>query len=488
MRSFLPLVLLLTFQVSTSAQDLSPACRDCAAAWSLLVSTSERDFVTVRPTEIDDVLINPGMGFTTFQRFNGDELNTGLGWTEGLPIVYQKFTGNLQNRNYPPTTIAYFRVDWKFLEPAMDKYRWDLIDKALWTARERGQTLMLGISPYSGAGTDVPTWYRALLADRSPRTLPSAWLVDPEDPLYVKHFGGAIRALGARYDGHPDLELVDISILGPYGEGAYCELLTDQTRKALLDSYLEAFRKTPLVMQLDYGLPVRYILSKRAVGWRTDCLGDMGGLTKESCQMNDYYPEALATVGLQDAWKVAPVALEACWVMQHWKNQGWDVNHIIDESLKWHISSFNAKSSPVPEEWWPQVNRWLKKMGYRFVLRKLTYSSMVRPRGKLTFTSWWENKGVAPCYKKFILAFRLKNESRTELLLTDADITGWLPGDNVCNDAVFLPADMPLGEYEIALALLDPASRQPNVKLAIEGLGEDGWYRLGKIKVENERP
>ncbi|NOY96702.1 MAG: hypothetical protein GXO81_10095, partial [Chlorobi bacterium] len=30
------------------------------------------DIKIVRPKEIDDVLINPGIGFTTFQMFNGD--------------------------------------------------------------------------------------------------------------------------------------------------------------------------------------------------------------------------------------------------------------------------------------------------------------------------------------------------------------------------------------------------------------------------------
>src|SRR5208283_2638336 len=45
-----------------------------------------QDPVIIRPKEIDDVLTNPGMGFMTFQRFNGDELNQGLKWTEGFPI------------------------------------------------------------------------------------------------------------------------------------------------------------------------------------------------------------------------------------------------------------------------------------------------------------------------------------------------------------------------------------------------------------------
>ncbi len=115
------------------------------------------------------------------------------------------------------------------------------------------------------------------------------------------------------------------------------------------------------------------------MGWRVDCLGDMGGFSPTWSHMLDYYPQNIIYFGMQDAWKKAPVTLEVCWVMQHWKNKGWDVDYIIDQSLKWHISSFNAKSSAVPDEWWPQVNRWLKRMGYRFVLRKFTYPATVQP-------------------------------------------------------------------------------------------------------------
>jgi len=200
--------------------------------------------------------------------------------------------------------------------------------------------------------------------------------------------------------------------------------------------------------------------------------------------MFDYYPESIINFGVEDAWRKAPVTLEACWVMQHWKDQGWDIDYIIDQSLKWHISSFNGKSSAVPDECWPQVNRWLKKMGYRFALRRFAYPATVRPPGKLAFTTWWENQGVAPCYKQFPLAIRLTHDKTTEVLVTDADIRSWLPGDNVYDSAVFLPPEMPPGEYDLSIALLDPVSHQPKVKLAIAGIEPDGWYELGKIKVE----
>lgn len=203
-------------------------------------------------------------------------------------------------------------------------------------------------------------------------------------------------------------------------------------------------------------------------------------------ELDDYYPQTLIQTGLQDAWRRAPVTMEVCWVMQHWKNQAWDIDHIIDESLKWHISSFNAKSSAVPQEWWPQVNRWLKKMGYRFVLRKFTYPKMVKAGGQLAITSWWENKGVAPCYRMFPLALRLKNSQRSEVVLTDADVTKWLPGDSLFDSSVTVPTNLAAGDYELELGLLDLNSKVPKIKLAIEGRTDDGWYRLGGIHVESK--
>ena len=443
------------------------------------------DMVTVRPKESDDVLVNPGIGFTTFQRFNGDRLNEGLAWTEGFPIDYQPFTGSLTNKDHPLTSIAYFRVYWKFVEPEAGAYRWDVLDKALATARQRGQTLMFRIAPYgTGPDNDVPAWYRQLVtgSDWEKKVPVEKWRVHPENPLYVKYFGKLVRELGAHYDGHPDLELVDVSIVGAWGEGAGSEELTERTLKALLDCYLDSFRRTPLVLQLKDERATHYSLSQRPVGWRVDCLGDMGGFSKAWSHMNDYYPQELIRTGMQDAWRTAPVTMEVCWVMQYWKNQGWDIDHIVDESLKWHISSFNAKSSAIPAEWWPQVNRWLKRMGYRFVLRKFTYPAVVQPGGKLAFTSWWENKGVAPCYRNFPLAFRLKNGGRTEVLLTDCDTSKWLPGDNLFDSSVMLPADLAGGSYELELGLLDTQTKRPKVKLAIEGRAEEG-YTLGTLNV-----
>jgi hypothetical protein len=108
----------------------------------------------------------------------------------------------------------------------------------------------------------------------------------------------------------------------------------------------------------------------------------------------------------------------------------------------------------------------------------------VSPNWKLSFKSWWENKGVAPIYKKFLLAIRLTNGKRTEVLITDADITGWLPGDNLYDDAVFIPPGMPAGIYQLQIGIVDRQSQKPKVNLAIEGKDDEGWYPVGKIEIK----
>jgi hypothetical protein len=484
-----------------------------AASLPTVLAAEPPEVRIVRPVEIDDVLVNPGMGFTTFQRFNGDALNEGMGWTEGHPIEYQPFDGDLTNEDHPMTSLAYLRVNWRFVETGPRQYDWGMIDRVLDTAAERGQSLLLRISPYEG-DLDVPDWYRERVGPETDLAN-RKWRTDPEDPLYLEFFGGLIRRLGARYDGHPSLEAVDVAIVGYWGEGSGSHLLRDETRKALLRAYLDGFQRTQLLLQpLNGDAPDPAFLVEglslaatwpdgtgngtgprmRHLGWRFDCLGDLGfwkNRVPDWSHMTDVYPQQVIQSGMADAWRRGHVSLEICGTFLNWRDkQGYgekEVRYIFDQALKWHVSSFNAKSSPVPPEWKPLVDDWLRKMGYRLVLRKVTYPARVRPHGALPFTSWWENKGVAPCYRDFPVALRLVGAKRAAVLLTGADITSWLPGDALQDDRVFVPADIPEGEYELQLGIVDRQTREPRVRLAIEGRNDEGWYPLGPITVD-DRP
>ena len=486
-----------------------------------ILNAQETKLIKVRPTEIFDVLNNPGIGFTTFQRFNGDDLNVpgsypgGGDWNEGLPIEYQPFDGDLTNKNHPQTSIAYFRVDWAYVETEPGVYNWAMIDKALKTAAERGQTLMFRVAPYTDTKDDqfgIPAWFRKMVG-KPKKELTEGWSFDPEDPRYLKYFGEMVKALGKRYDGHPDLELVDISVVGLWGEGEGMHLLKDKTRIALINCYLDNFKKTPLNFQpINGDAPDPAVDVKgtaiyatwpdgrvnklkdtpsRYVGYRMDCIGDMTNtiwVEKKWSHMQDIYPKEIIRSGMSEVWKKSPVSMEICWTFVNWLNEkkydAKTVEYIFNEALKWHISSFNAKSSPVPEVWGPLVDKWLNKMGYRFVVRKFEYPSIVNPQGQLPITVILENIGVAPIYKNYKFAVRLTNTEKTQVLETKANPLEWLPGDVLVEDSLIIPKDMPKGTYQIEVALVSPNTFEPRVKLAIEGINKEEWYTMGEIEVK----
>jgi hypothetical protein len=330
----------------------------------------------------------------------------------------------------------------------------------------------------------------------------------------LRYFGGLIAAIGQRYDGHPDLETVDMAIVGPWGEGEGTEKLTEKTRSALFNCYLDNFQKTPLNyvpsgndrypqgqllkgMDIAASWPDGTSVGSRYVGYRFSCWGDylpdgreinnFGGLGIWS-HMRDDYPREIIKSGMADSWKKSPITMEICGTFMKWidtyKYDEEIVTHIFNEAVKLHVSSFNAKSSPVPDVWSPLVDKWLNKMGYRFVVRQMIVPTNVYRQGQLSFTSIWENVGCAPIYKDYKLAVRLRSAQKTVILPADANIREWLPGDIVCDENLFIPYNTPLGKYHLDIAIVAPVSYEPRVKLAIEGRTDDGWYNIGDIEVK----
>ncbi|RPI25251.1 MAG: DUF4832 domain-containing protein [Acidobacteria bacterium] len=426
------------------------------------------------------------MGITTFQRFNDEPLNEGLKWSEEGPTAVR--TANRDKVDFPRTSIAYCRWFWSAIEPDSGAVRWDILDAALEEARKHSQTLAIRLMPYDQKHP-LPDWYQKSGARRANQPGDpdgDVWQPDFSDPLYLKYWGRLIGAVGARYDGHPYLDTVDVSSVGYWGEGWSPYMPDFQHQQALIDIYFDAFRQTPLLMNFDQERALAYATAKGA-GWRLDCLGDMRTKSDDPYfppEMLDVYPQQVVRAGIQEVWKRSPVSLETCWVPGHWKEQGWDLDYIVDQALRWHVTSVNIKSSAIPPEWKPQFDNFQKKMGYRFVLRRFEYPKTVRAGEMVSIQSWWLNAGVAPVYREYWLALRFKSNQISRVIKTDARLREWLPGDAVWDGSIYVPHDFRAGVYEIAVGVLDPRLQKPAIRLAIEGRDAEGWYPLGKIEVK----
>ena len=239
---------------------------------------AQTETTIVRPKEIDAVLVNPGTGIETFQRFNGDAINSGLAWSEEGPVGKLALAAGAVD--FPVSSISYCRWFWETLEPEQGKVRWEILDEALREAHVHHQALAIRLMPYDQKHP-LPEWYQKSGARRANQAADrdgKIWQPDFADPLYLKYWGAMVAAAGERYDGHPDLDSVDISSVGYWGEGWSDYMPAFEVQKKLMDIWLEAFKRTPLLMNFDQEKALAYG-TEHGAGWRLDCWGDMRSTT-----------------------------------------------------------------------------------------------------------------------------------------------------------------------------------------------------------------
>ena len=427
---------------------------------------------------ISDILTNPYIGFVSFQHFRGEKCFSPA--TEGwMKEFYPLYPGAVEEEGWhPDTTVAYIRICWKDFEPEDGVYDFAFTDRIFESSKAHGQTLMMRLMPHTTrCEQDIPAW----LAEKIPhpeRPVDARVKDSPADPLFYSRFARAVRVFGARYDEDPVLSAMDVSLCGAWGEGHNFDFLPEESVQMLADAFLDAFQRTPLIGQICSPTLINRMRKKRPVGYRCDCLGDMNH------HMIRYYPRSIAR--MNDAWMTAPVAFESCWVMNHWLEMGWDIDYIIEQSLKWHISTFNAKYTSCPTEWEPQIQKWLLRMGYRFAPRLIEFPSVFRAGDLATFGMWMENRGVAPLYNRipFSLRFRSESGQNDVILETGLDALKWLPGDSFETFTVGIPAEIRPGRYRLQLGLSDREKSTPAVALASDMEKDGRFYTVSSVDVQ----
>lgn len=450
--------------------------------------------VTVRPEETDEILANPGMGWETFHRTSKADKN--------LPP-------------WIPSAVQYARWGWRELEPQPGKIAYEFLDKALKESLESGQKLAFRVmccSPYKGRPYH-PAWLkelggRELMADHhgeGPFPIP-----DMDDPAILDRHLDFIKRLGQRYDGHPDLDHLDLGSIGWWGEwhlsgSKNCKLPTLENRMKVVDAYLAAFKKTPLVMLIN-GRECTAHATRHGTGWRADSMGDLGSFSPTWNHMHNAYPALIREGKAEDAWKNGPIAYEPPAAIAEFVEKQWPLRWIFNYALACHGSLFSGKSGWLPddENFRRELERFLRRLGYRLVLRELTHPAQVRPGEKLDLGMKWQNVGSAPCYRPYRVAYRLTNPGGQErVFVSDLTVNKWLPGsielftEEFFNDpkdlppgevvqvagTIALPADLAPGAYTVSIAVVGETDEQPVVLLGIIGRAEDGWYPLSKVEV-----
>lgn len=434
----------------------------------------------VYPKISRELLVNPGVGFVAATGLMGNPED--VKDSRGKPVEAYRFTPNSRTWNHPDSALLNFGFRWKDLEPREGEFDFSSIERKLEDARARGCTAVVRVAPYALAEEeDVPGWLRERYPDRPEYPF---WRIDPNTTEYPRLWARFVRAFASRFDGHPLISAVDMAIVGAWGEGAGTEHMKEEGLQEVIRAYMEGFIRTPLHAQV-HNLQSMAIIRgyRRDVGLRMDCLGDMGGFHPGKwSHMLDFYPQNIANFQMSEAWKHAPVMFEACWHMNDWYLQGWDIDYIIEESLKWHISAYASKGTAVPEPWKEKVADWVRRMGFRFEIHRVSFSDMVRSGGLMFFNMLLSNTGVAPCYHRYPLVLRLEGDGGRQDWTLDVDIRQWLPDEDHAVQAS-RTVELAPGQYTFKIGFPVTGLEGRTLELAIEGRDEDGFYPMGEILV-----
>lgn len=446
--------------------------------------------VTFTPQESDALLANPHMGWETFQRPAKTD--------KTLPA-------------WIPSTVEYYRIRWNQLETRRGEIDLQVLENLLAEAAASGQTLAIRIMSVGSSARQPyhPDWLRSIPGALRDTTHDGGALQVPDldNPVVLESQLRMIREIGRRFDGDPRLEHVDIGQVGFWGEWhmsgqkpvLHVPMPKPETCRQIVDAYFQAFTRTPLLMLIGGRDYLKYAATKGA-GWRADCFGDLGGVRPEWGHMRNSYPDRFSQANLHDVWQHAPIAYETCWDMRKWVTLGWDLRYIFNYGLATHASFLNNKSARLPEgeNVRPELERFLKRLGYRLVLRD---ASIEGNRSELKLRSTWQNIGSAPCYRPYKVAWRLRGPGVDQVLRTDTTVSRWMPGEVEVFTVDFLgrvpdlppgprqtieqtlPVHVPAGTYELLVGIVDDQAK-PVVQLAIEGRQADGWYRLGNYTVK----
>jgi len=466
----------------------------------------------VRPPESNAWIPNPHRGTTTFQRFQGDPLYPCWVWSDTHgPTEFKNLKGKTppENEKYVPrTTLTYCRWPWAWLEPRKGQYRWDIIDGALAAAHARGQTAQLRFEPYtsrvdydktpcaakrhpSQRSVNVPDWYWDTGARWIRKGVYAANEPDSNDPRYIKHFGDFIRAFAKRYDGHPDVESVDIAYAGFWGESGGNATAT--TGSTLTRIYLRSFKRTQLISMLGTpgcGFAAKITQGMRThVGWRADCFGDLRNpnvpeIPRGTAWNHTFaYPRLIAKHGITEAWRSAPITMESCGTVTSWYQDDYDFDVIMREGLRYHMSVLMPKSTFFPKAVRNKIIEFDKRIGYRFALREILLPLEAKRGERITADFLIDNVGCAPIYRPYRLALRFRQGRKSAVVALKQDIRTWMPGHACFSEKIPIPRTLKPGEAKVDFVILGDQN-QPRVWFALDAKTSDGWHPLTCIDLK----
>jgi len=424
-----------------------------------------------------------------------------------------------------PHSLLYAGITWRELEPQKGLYDWNALESKYqfdyW--RSQGKRFILRITMDEPADDpnhkDIPDWLYDMLVAAEGEQNAGKWYSSPSRRGFSPNYNSAeliqeherlIRAFAAKYDQDPIVAFIQIGSLGHWGEfhnspeseaGKFPNVsVSDQ----YVTHYLNSFSRPLIGMRKPFP-----IAAQNNLGLFNDVFGDRGSTDawldwirigwkgiKNYIDSNQD-PNAIQEASkMHDFWKTNFSGGEFANSNSREALQDDTIMETLRQARLSH-TSWLGPSSPVSlrlgtdiqEDVQANIDLLHKTIGYRFVLESVTAVTEASAGDTIAMNAVWNNKGVAPFYYNWPVAYALADPSgnlvASSVTSAGTDIRSWLQGKANQTANVAIPHDLPRGTYKLLVAILDPDTGKPGVSLAIEGKRADGWYPLQSIAIDN---
>ncbi len=314
-----------------------------------------------------------------------------------------------------------------------------------------------------------------------------------------------IARLGEAWDNDPRVAWVQMGIIGHWGEH-HSPDVTAEIQALMGDAFTKAFQKKKFLVR------------------HADSFEDYEvGYYWDSWAHNYQVSKSSHGAGIEDVnnatgrWKICPIEGEVAYNWGSYQIQPGDNpddtlsdpahrDFLIDTIRNLHCSGLGWISHYNSDD--PKVSAGAaevqKAFGYRFVLPEFCWSRRGEPDGSLRLSFSVINTGSAPFYESWPVEFSLLDPVSGlpvwKTTLKDVDIRQWLPGDNwdESRNVYLTPAQtntvdvsiplpdknkLPIGEYIVALAIVEPLGLEPNVRFAVNNYFKGGRHPFGRVGI-----
>lgn len=431
-----------------------------------------------------------GIQTIKYGKLPGPILNPLMGWAPWATIKESK----------QPHTLVYVDLTWREFEPQEGLFDFDTFEKKqqLTRWRQEGKRVVFRFVadiPGNKSHIDIPDWLFERISedgDFYDNEYGKGFSPNYSNPLFIKYHHLVIKALGDRYGKDGFFAFIELGSLGHWGEwhenSSLRQLPPENIRDLYVYDYVNAFTGIHLMMRRPFTIAQELDLG--LYNDMTGSLEDTNTWLDWIKQGGDYLPNEKKTlVSMPNGWERAPVGGEQAPTMSNEQIYNTNLGTTL-QLLRESHTTFIGPGSPYKAETNGHlqggIDQVLSTIGYRLYIYDVEMPLFVKFGEDMQIKFRFSNDGIAPFYYEWPTRVYLFDESEKTIntYLLPLDLRKILP-DQVYEVPFSLPVgNLNNGKYTIGLAIIDPFTGLPSVKLANENVRDDLIQEVGVFEVK----